>query len=85
MRIRPRHPHRHAPGAQTLHLFLNRLPQPGLRDESRRRLIRLHMAASPFSEVRDHAESVEEIVMRQGVYRLSPGGSIRRRVSASTT
>lgn len=57
---------------KTLRRFLTRLPQPELRDQSRRRVLRLHIAASPFAEVRDHAEQVEEIVMSQGIYRLSP-------------
>ncbi|HRI48611.1 MAG TPA: hypothetical protein PLW65_00400, partial [Pseudomonadota bacterium] len=64
---------------KTLQLFQSRLPQPSLRSQSRRRLIRLHIAASPFAEVREHAESVEELVVQQGVYRLSPAAYPPRR------
>lgn len=56
---------------KSLHLFMNRLPQPSLRDAARRRVIRLHIAASPFAEVHSAAESVEERVMQEGNYRLS--------------
>jgi hypothetical protein len=56
---------------KTLQRFVDRLPSPALRDEARRRIIRIHIAASQFPEVRDHAAAVEEIVMKQGAYTLA--------------
>jgi hypothetical protein len=55
-----------------LRRFADRLPQPTLRDESRRRVIRLHIAASPFAEVRAQAAAVEEQLMQHGANPLSP-------------
>jgi hypothetical protein len=54
-----------------LRRFADRLPAPELRDEARRRLIRLAIAASPFDEVKAQAEEVEARVMREGVNRIS--------------
>ncbi len=51
---------------KTLHLLIAHLPRPDLRDEARRRVIRMHIAASPFAEVRDHAQAVEDAVMQRG-------------------
>ena len=56
---------------RTLHLFVDRLPTEDLRDEAKRRIIRLHIAASPFTEVRDNATAVEEIMMSRGVNAVS--------------
>ena len=64
---------------KTLRRFADRLPTPHLRDEARRRVVRIHIAASPFHEVRDHAAAVEEIVMKQrrqhAVARRAPAGA----------
>ncbi|HEY3357086.1 MAG TPA: hypothetical protein VGQ83_27800, partial [Polyangia bacterium] len=56
---------------KTLLLFARRLPAPGLRDEARRRVIRLRIAASFFPEVRDHRAAVEEQVMQHGAYPIA--------------
>ena len=56
---------------KTLLRFADRLPAPELRDQSRRRVIRLHIAASPFAEVRADAAAIEETVDRRGVFALS--------------
>src|SRR5581483_10145657 len=56
---------------KTLRLFSNRLPTPELRDESKRRVIRLHIAASPFPEVREHAAAVEDALMKTGTNTIS--------------
>ena len=55
---------------KTLKQFADRLPSSALREEARRRVIRLHIAASPYPEVREHAAHAEEIVMKQGIYPL---------------
>ena len=54
-----------------LRLFADRLPAPNLREEAERRLVRLHVAASPFPEVRGDAASVEALVMKQGTNPVS--------------
>ncbi|HVY46049.1 MAG TPA: hypothetical protein VHB21_09230, partial [Minicystis sp.] len=51
---------------RALHLFADRLPRADLRDEARRRIVRIHVAKSPFPEVRAAAAAYEELVMRQG-------------------
>jgi len=56
-----------AGGEKTLHCFANRLPASDLRDQARCRVVRIHVAASPFPEVRDHVAAVEEIVIKQGM------------------
>ena len=56
---------------KTLRRFVDRLPAPELRDQSRRRVIRLHIAASPFDEVHASAAAVEEAVVQHGFFRLS--------------
>ena len=50
----------------TLHLFTERLSDRSLRDESRRRVIRIHIARSPRPEVRADAEGVEARLMATG-------------------
>ena len=45
---------------------MNRLPDEALRREARRRVIRLHLSASPFPEVKQRAQAVEEAVMTTG-------------------
>lgn len=52
---------------KTLTLFIDRLPTTSLVDEAKRRVIRLHIAASPFPEVRNNAAAVEETMMKRGV------------------
>jgi hypothetical protein len=64
-----------------LRRFADRLPSQGLRDEARRRLIRLAIAASPFAEVRKDAAAVEERVMRLGANRISLAEQPARRAS----
>jgi hypothetical protein len=51
---------------KTLRLLIAHLPRPDLRDEARRRVIRMHVAASPFSEVREHAIAIEAALMQHG-------------------
>jgi hypothetical protein len=51
---------------KTLRLLIAHLPRPDLRDEARRRVIRMHIATSPFAEVRDHAAAIEAVVMQRG-------------------
>ena len=55
----------------TLRRFNDRLPSSALREQARRRVIRLHIAASPFPEVRAHAAVVEELVLQRGSYPLA--------------
>lgn len=55
-----------------LRRFGARLPDEGLRKQALRRVIRLHVAASEFPEVRDNGPAVEEIVMKLGRYPISP-------------
>jgi len=50
-----------------LRRFADRLPVAALRDEARRRAIRLAIAALPFPEVPAEAAAVEERVFREGV------------------
>jgi hypothetical protein len=52
----------------TLRRFADRLPDAGLRLEARRRVVRLHIAASAFPEVRANAGTVEKIVLENGTY-----------------
>ena len=52
--------------------FAARLPDAGLRVEARRRLIRVRIAGSAFDEVRQNPKDVEEIVMQNGKYPISP-------------
>lgn len=56
---------------KTLRRFVDRLPTAPMRDESRRRVIRIHIAASPFREVHDNSAEVESAVMRLGHYPLA--------------
>lgn len=56
-----------ASNEKTLLQFVHRLPSSALRDAARRRIIRLRIPASPFPEVRDHPDRVEETVMKHGV------------------
>src|SRR5262249_9531218 len=50
----------------TLRRFVERLPSKNLRDEARRRILRLRVAESPYPEVREHAAEVEDRVMKLG-------------------
>ncbi len=54
-----------------LRRFADRLPAPELRIASRRRVVQLRIAASPFPEVRAQAAAVEARVMQQGINRVS--------------
>ena len=69
----------------TLRHFADRLPELPLRDEARRRVIRLHIAASAFPEVRANQAVVEERVMKQGVYAISLSENPPRRGSLDMT
>ncbi|HEY7957915.1 MAG TPA: hypothetical protein VII38_21585, partial [Polyangia bacterium] len=55
----------------TLRRFAKRLASPTLREQAERRVIRLHIAASLFPEVRADAAAVEARLMRSGVNVLS--------------
>ncbi len=59
-----------AGNAMTLERFASRLPQPGLREQAARRLVRIHIALSAFDEVRKDAAKVEEAVVRDGHNRV---------------
>jgi hypothetical protein len=52
--------------AKTLGRIAARLPQTDLRAQAKRRVIRLHIMASPFDEVRQNAAAVEETLMKLG-------------------
>jgi hypothetical protein len=60
-----------AGNTMTLARFARRLPDPALRTEASRRIIRAHIALSPFAEVRGAAKPVEERVLAQGSNRVS--------------
>jgi hypothetical protein len=60
-----------AGNTMTLERFAKRLPDPALSAEASRRIIRVHIALSPFSEVRDAAQPVEERVLAEGKNRIS--------------
>lgn len=55
----------------SLRLLSARLPEPSLRLDARRRVVRLAIARSPFPEVRADAATVEERVMKQGANPVS--------------
>jgi hypothetical protein len=46
--------------------FAERLPAPDLREQAKRRIVRVHVALSPFDEVRASPAAVEEAVIRNG-------------------
>ena len=55
----------------TLARFEERLPSAELREQARRRIVRVHIALSPFPEVRDGAAAVEESIIRDGHNRIA--------------
>jgi hypothetical protein len=55
----------------TLLMFARRLTSPALREEAERRVVRLRIAKSPFSEIRGAAAPVEEAVMNRGTNPVS--------------
>jgi hypothetical protein len=55
-----------------LRRFAARLPDAERRQQALRRVVRLHIAASTFPEVREHAHEVEDALMAHGRYALSP-------------
>ena len=57
----------------TLSRFEERLPSADLREQARRRIVRVHIALSPFPEVRDGAAAVEESIIREGHNRIVLG------------
>jgi hypothetical protein len=60
-----------AGNTMTLERFARRLPDPELRAQASRRIVRINIALSPFSEVRDAAQPVEERVLAEGNNRVS--------------
>jgi hypothetical protein len=54
-----------------LRRFALRLPDAAARTEARRRIIRLHIAASNWLEVREHASEVEALVLATGRYAVN--------------
>ena len=50
--------------------FSQRLPDAAIRREARRRIVRLHLAAIPYPELRARSAEVEEVVLAQGRYPL---------------
>jgi hypothetical protein len=71
-----------AKNERALQVFAQRLPNVTLRDEARRRIIRLHIAASPFPEVHAQAAAVEETLMAKGVNAVSLAEHSSARTSA---
>jgi hypothetical protein len=65
-----------------LRRFAARLPDPELRRQALRRIVRLHIAASSDPAVRGHVQEVEDVVMKYGRNPLAPdkfpplGGSL---------
>ncbi|HEY6005606.1 MAG TPA: hypothetical protein VIV57_22180 [Anaeromyxobacter sp.] len=57
--------------ARTLGWAAVRAPDATLREEARRRIVRLHVRASPFAEVQADAAAVEEAVLRLGTNPVS--------------
>ncbi len=55
----------------TLLMFARRLASPALREEAERRVVRLRIAKSPFSEIRGAAAAVEQAVMKRGTNPVS--------------
>lgn len=55
----------------TLTRFVERLPSAELREQAQRRIVRVHIALSPFQEVRDGAAAVEETLIREGHNRIA--------------
>jgi hypothetical protein len=55
----------------TLKQYAARLPDSFLRVEARRRAIRLHIAQSPYSSVRERSADVERMLMTTGVNRVT--------------
>jgi len=55
----------------TLKQYAARLPDSSLRVEARRHAIRLHIAQSPYSFVRERSADVERILMTTGVNRVA--------------
>jgi len=55
----------------TLTRFAERLRKPGLREQAKRRIVRVHVALSAFDEVHADAAAVEDAVMRDGYNRIA--------------
>jgi len=51
----------------TLRRFQRRLPSAELREAAMRRIVRIHVALSPFAEVRDAGKAVEDTVLTAGI------------------
>jgi len=50
----------------TLERFSERLPQPQMRDDARRRIARIHIALSAFPEVREAGPALEQRLLAEG-------------------
>jgi hypothetical protein len=68
-----------------LHRLADRLPTAELRDQARRRVIRIRIAASQFPEVVQNAAAVEEKVMKMGANPVSPRANPPLRGSVDPT
>ena len=68
-----------------LRRFAARLPDPAMRQQALRRIVRLHIAASQFPEVRNNARTVEDIVIKLGRYPVSPVQFAPRSASLDAT
>ncbi|HEY4243908.1 MAG TPA: hypothetical protein VGM88_29040 [Kofleriaceae bacterium] len=55
----------------TLRRFMQRLPTDALRDEAKRRILRIHMQLSPFAEVRDGGMALEDAILKNGANAIS--------------
>lgn len=51
--------------------FARRLPFAELRETARRRVLRLRIMSSPYPEIREHAQAVEDAVIESGANRLN--------------
>jgi hypothetical protein len=60
----------------TLTRFAERLPDPALREQARRRLVRIHVALSPFPEVREAAAVVEDTVVQKWTPDFGPARKV---------
>ena len=63
---------------EPLLLYSRRMPDEGMRTEARRRLVQLRIQHSPYEELRAHAAQVENAVMQQGRFVVSPADAGRR-------
>jgi hypothetical protein len=69
----------------TLRRCSERLTDAALRDQARRRIIRLHVAASPFTEVHADPAALEETMMKSGINPVSLPQHAPKRGSLDTS